>query len=261
MTRNQKRGELLQAEVDEDTESYFRLRIDGMIRYLTIDPGLYSSETMCFGPSLLSNLPDLPVGNWNGALVTKDPKSGAPYLAHASRVALPGVNDTWHGTSIDYLDIQIKERLNSGLYAIKSPTPGMDAVIKFARFEWEIGYLEDETTAYQWIEGHDIGPRFLGHLTEDGRVIGFIVERITGGRHAGPQDLELCQRALSRLHALGIRHGDINRFNFLIQGSKAVLIDFATARKCNDQVSLNEEMHSLRRYLETSSTRGGERVI
>ncbi|KAB8277879.1 hypothetical protein BDV30DRAFT_204453 [Aspergillus minisclerotigenes] len=62
-------------------------------------------------------------------------------------------------------------------------------IAKFARFAWEIQYIEDETTAYQWINGHDIGPRFLGHLTEHGRVIGFLMEGITNARHAGLQDL------------------------------------------------------------------------
>ncbi|KAJ5207512.1 hypothetical protein N7491_001859 [Penicillium cf. griseofulvum] len=94
------------------------------------------------------------------------------------------------------------------------------------RFDWEIQYLENETTAYEWIEGYDIGPRFLGHLTEDGRVIGFLMERIRDARHAGPQDLESCREVLSRLHCLGIHHGDTNRFNFLIRDSQAVLIDF-----------------------------------
>lgn len=33
------------------------------------------------------------------------------------------------------------------------------------------------------VDGHNIGPRFLGHLTEDARVTGL---------HAGPQDLGPC---------------------------------------------------------------------
>ncbi|BDD61734.1 hypothetical protein MAP00_006762 [Monascus purpureus] len=76
-------------------------------------------------------------------------------------------------------------------------------VAKFARFYWEIQYLENETTAYQWIDGHDIGPRFLGHLVEDGRVIGVLIERVRNARHAGIEDLEVCQKALSRLHSWG----------------------------------------------------------
>ncbi|KAK2739461.1 hypothetical protein FQN57_006590 [Myotisia sp. PD_48] len=95
--------------------------------------------------------------------------------------------------------------------------------------------MENETTAYQCIDGKGFAPRFLGHLTEGGRVIGFLIEYITGARHAGPQDLPSCRQSLSELHRLGIRHGDTNRFNFLVCGSKAILIDLNTARKCDDQ--------------------------
>ncbi|KAF3480626.1 uncharacterized protein GIQ15_05973 [Arthroderma uncinatum] len=257
ISQNQQRAELLQAEVDEATESYFRLRIDGTIRYLTINPGLYSEDTMCFGPSLLPSLPDFPTGDWNDALVTRNPGTGKPHFESVGRTKFPSVVNTWHGTLVDYLDITVKERIHTGIYAIESPIFDIDAIIKFVRFEWETGYLENETTAYQWIDGHGIGPRFLGHLTEDGRVIGFVVERITGGRHAGPQDLELCQQALSRLHALGIRHGDTNRFNFLIRESRAVIIDFDTARKCDDQEALRKEMDDLPGFLESTSRAGG----
>lgn len=39
--------------------------------------------------------------------------------------------------------------------------------------------------------------RFLGHLTEDGRVIEFPMERVQNARHAGPPDLETCRETLS----------------------------------------------------------------
>ena len=55
----------------------------------------------------------------------------------------------------------------------------------FARFDWEIQYIENETTRIN----HDVGPRFLGHLTEDGRAIGFLMERITNARHAALRTL------------------------------------------------------------------------
>lgn len=130
-------------------------------------------------------------------------------------------------------------------------------VVKFARFDWEIRYMEGETAGYQSIEGCEIGPRFLGHLTEDGRVIGFLMERIANARHAGPQDLDICQRTLARLHALGIKHGDVNRFNFLIRDSRAILIDFDTTRKCDDSNLIAEELRSLQEVLESSSEKGG----
>ena len=131
-------------------------------------------------------------------------------------------------------------------------------VAKFARFEWEIGYLEIETIVYEWIDGHGIGPRFLAHLTEDGRVIRFLIERITGARHVNLDDLAVCQETLRELHGLKIRHGDADRFNFLVCDTKAVLINFDSARKCEDQNLLFQEMENLSRCLrDTSRKRGG----
>ncbi|KAJ5346786.1 uncharacterized protein N7506_000039 [Penicillium brevicompactum] len=258
MTRNQMKIELLQAEVDENDQSFFRLLVDGRnIKYVTIDPGLYSADDMCFGPSLVSLLPALPAGDWNDGLVTKNESNGQPHFAYAIRTAFPGVENTWNETYVDYSEIVVGEKLRTGIYEVKCHLFNDVVVVKFARFDWEIPYLESETTAYQWIEGYRIGPQFLGHLTEDGRVIGFLMERIKDARHAGPQDLESCRKALSRLHRLGIQHGDTNRFNFLIRDSQAVLIDFDSARKCDDQDALLKELEHLPNSLEDLSRRGG----
>ncbi|KAJ5554840.1 hypothetical protein N7535_007283 [Penicillium sp. DV-2018c] len=258
MTHNQMKIELLQAEVDENGQSFFRLLVNGRhIKYVTIDTGLYSVEDMCFGPSLVSLLPPLPAGDWNNGLVAKRESDGQPHFAYAVRTAFPGVENTWHDTYVDYSEILVGEKLRTGIYEVKCNLFEDAVVAKFARFDWEIQYLENETTAYEWIEGHDIAPRFLGHLTEDGRVIGFLMERIKDARHAGPQDLESCREALSRLHRLGIRHGDTNRFNFLVRDSQAVLIDFDSARKCDDQDVLLEELENLPNSLEDLSRRGG----
>lgn len=258
MTHSQVNVELLQAEADEEDQSFFRLLVGNRhIKYVTINPGLYNVEDMCFGPSLVTLLPKLPAGDWNDALVAKNEVNGQPYFAHAIRTNFPGVKNTWHKTSVDYMDIVVGEKLRTGIYEVKCPLFDEVIVAKFARFEWEIPYLESETTAYQWIDGYGIGPQFLGHLTEEGRVIGFLMERIKNARHAGPQDLEPCRQALSRLHRLGVHHGDTNRFNFLICDSRAILIDFDSARKCDDQDALLEELEKLPKSLEDLSRRGG----
>lgn len=63
--------------------------------------------------------------------------------------------------------------------------------------------MEDETVGYRLIEDYDIGPRFLGYLLEDGRVIGFLMGRTANARHAGPQDLDICQQTLSLGYMFG----------------------------------------------------------
>jgi tRNA A-37 threonylcarbamoyl transferase component Bud32 len=83
------------------------------------------------------------------------------------------------------------------------------------------------------------------------------MEYITNARHASAQDIETCREVLCRLHDLGIRHGDTNRFNFLIRDSKATLIDFYTAQKCDDQDMLQQELENLTTCLEDLSGKGG----
>ncbi|KAJ6131319.1 alpha-galactosidase A precursor [Penicillium sp. IBT 18751x] len=237
--------ELLQAEVAENDQSFFRVLVDGLsIKYITVEPGVYSTEDMCFGPSLVSILPKFPTGDWNDGLVAQDANDGKPFFARLSLTPFPGVRNTWHGTHVDYFELSMGRKLRTGIYEAKSSLFDDNVVAKFARFPWEVQYIENETTAYQWISSHNIGPQFLGHLTEHGRVIGFLMERITGARHAGAEDIEVCREVLSRLHHLGVRHGDTNRFNF----SSATLIDFDTAQKCEDRDLLLQESENLSTY-------------
>lgn len=73
----------------------------------------------------------------------------------------------------------------------------------------------------------------------------------------GRRDLATCQNILAKLHALGIKHGDINKHNFLVNNENVVLVDFESVQKC----SVKEELESEYRYLEQSlkdpSRRGG----
>ena len=151
-------------------------------------------------------------------------------------------------------------KLRSNVYEASTPHFDLPIVVKFARFPLEIPYLDSETSAYQWIQNHQIGPQFLGHLTEEGRVIGFAMERITSCRHATPEDLVLCQQTLSKLHRLSIKHGDINKHNFLIHEDRATLIDFDGALQCNNVKVLEEEFRGLEKELSDMSGRGG-RVV
>ncbi|MCJ1284977.1 hypothetical protein MMC26_004314 [Xylographa opegraphella] len=129
-------------------------------------------------------------------------------------------------------------------------------VAKFARFEWEIGYYIAETRVYSWIDGHNIGPEFLGYLKEDGRAIGFLIEYIEG-HHATISDLPACQDIVRKLHGLGILHGDLNKHNFLISERGAVLIDFETAKRSENGEIMEKELEGLEEQLLDESGIGG----
>jgi predicted Ser/Thr protein kinase len=133
-------------------------------------------------------------------------------------------------------------------------------VAKFAHFESETPYLDAETAAYQRIENDHIVPRFFGHLGEKGRLIGFTMERIADCRHASSEDLPPCQRTLSKLHEMGIKHGDINKHNLLIPDGKVTLIDFDNSTRGNDEETLEEEFQRLQEELGNTSGRGGRTV-
>lgn len=64
------RLQLLQASVDPDAngESEFRLLVNNkFVKYVNIDAGLFDPDDMCFGPTLISLLPEFPPGDWNQA--------------------------------------------------------------------------------------------------------------------------------------------------------------------------------------------------
>lgn len=66
--------------------------------------------------------------------------------------------------------------------------------------------------------------------------------------------------ALSKLHELGIKHGDINKHNFLIRDGEVTVVDFDMAVKVGDVKELEHEMENLRGQLMDTSGRGG-RVV
>jgi len=219
---------------------------------------------MCFGPSLISLLPPLLPGEWNTGHISRHPETGAPHFAEFSKTQLPSITKVWHPTRIYYLELSLGAKVRSGIYETTDPRfENSTFLVKFARFPWEELQLEKETEAYEWIEGHGIRPDFLGHLVEEeGRVIGFPMERVTDFRHATPDDLVACRLALKKLHALDIKHGDVNKHNILIrnQDGNAIIIDFDCASRVDDVDELERELSDLEAQLSDTSGRGGRIV-
>ncbi|TKX21169.1 hypothetical protein C1H76_6710 [Elsinoe australis] len=250
--------QLLQASVDETEESHFRFLVNGKsVKYVTIAGGLFACEDLCFPPTLLSLLPEFPDGNWNEGYIDQPENAGAPRFVRTVKRQLPAVASDWHAVSIEHLDLSFDQKLRTGIYEATSARFSSPVVAKFARFEWEIAALDHECMAYSWIDGQGLAPNFLGFLTEDGRTHGFIMERITGARHATQEDHLLCKETLSKLHKLGILHGDINKHNFLIKDDRAVLIDFECARFSKEEAAFQDEMNRLWDELGDTSGRGG----
>ncbi|KAK4108842.1 hypothetical protein N656DRAFT_839548 [Canariomyces notabilis] len=164
--------------------------------------------------------------------------TGKPVFLRTEKADLPGVKTIWHATSIDHLQPRKLARLRQNIHIVSHPLFNDPVVIKFTEFPWQTPYFESETAAYQWIEGCDI-------------------EYIDKARAVGPADLVACQEVLKRLHALGVKHGDINKHIFMMrEDGRCVLHDFETAKQGASKEELEEEYQRLSESLRDPSLRG-----
>jgi hypothetical protein len=199
--------------------------------------------------------------------ITRDKNDGS-LTSTISTDPLREIKTTWHEVSIDVLSLKRMRRLRSGLHEVQYN--GAPAIAKVANFEWQIAQIERETWAYSWLADNanerpdepPIAPKFLGHLTENGRTMGFLLEKLDG-EEAGIADLADCEALLDRLHNdVGLVHGDVNRYNFVIDrvsGGGVRLVDFEHAQEFDEELARTELM-SLPAELTEETGRGGCRI-
>ncbi|WQF81206.1 Putative protein kinase-like domain superfamily [Colletotrichum destructivum] len=240
---------LLACLIDEDNtdDSDYRFLVDGQhVKYVSTAPGTFAGheDDRTFELVLLSELfPPFPT------------ETGEATFDRTERVQFSGVKHVWHPMILNELDFTRLDRLKQRVHLSTHPRVegGKPVLVKLAVWPWEIPYAEAETAAYQWLSDSGVGPRFLGHLPEgkSGRVIGFVAEWLDDAWSAGPGDIDACNKALSRLHDLGIKLGDVNRHNFLVrEGHDVVVIDFETAKRDCLPLELMEEMNELSNSLQ-----------
>ncbi|KAL4795027.1 hypothetical protein BDV19DRAFT_389685 [Aspergillus venezuelensis] len=98
---------------------------------MQVVPGLYSPR----GLKLANRL----------TLFDHDSAREAWITTHGSYAS---VTHKWHPVSIDWADLVVGQNLRTGI--CPSHFGDTTIVAKFARFEWEITYLQNETIAYDW---------------------------------------------------------------------------------------------------------------
>lgn len=253
---------VLSMEVDDDDsfKSECRLRIGNSVKYLVISPRTFDRDTLSFP---VQSLPSLPwYDEWAVAHISRD-ETGGDLRTSISNRTLSGVKCQWHHTLVDCLELEKTQSLTAMTFeAVSRSTPPIifpspaTIIAKIARFEWEIPRIERETRAYQLLEGSGLTPRFLGHIHEHGRIMGFLLEKIEG-RPASIQDLGVCETALEKLHELGFLHGDANRYNFLVTERGVKLLDFERLQENASPASTHAELESVRVELIEQSGRGG----
>ncbi|KAG6176324.1 hypothetical protein E4U27_005273 [Claviceps purpurea] len=263
---------LLACEPNADTDdSYYRVLVDGRhVKYVITAPGTFcgcDKDNRTFEPVLLGEIfPPFPIGDWNKGHVARDPVTGQVTFIGTERVLLDEVRSGWQTVKFDELEFSRQDRLRHRVYVATHPriNGGGPVLMKIANWPRELDRIETEIAVYQRICDQGVGPKFLGHVTEgpDGRVIGFITEWLGGARSAEPRDLDDCRKALARLHQLGIKHGDINKYNFLVrEGHEVALIDFEVSKLDCSHDELEEEMNALKDRLESTDPRGGSFVV
>lgn len=188
-----------------------------------------------FPPAILMLLPPRPAScNW---VDIKD-AGGTEWRART----LKGVQNCWHPRRIDLRDLRPIKYFNPNVCQVVYQTEL--AIAKIARFDFEVPFIEQETFAYRIIEGKGIGPRFLGHLMEHERVIGILLEYVPA-RPGTPADFDVCLDVLRKLHDLKIVLKDINKHNFLVDGARALICDFADCLANADDETLKVEEDAL----------------
>ncbi|KAJ5105523.1 hypothetical protein NUU61_002870 [Penicillium alfredii] len=191
----------LSQEIGQE-KGYYRIRSGNRVYHLTIDCDVYDEDTM-----------------------------GIPFLLIPRLPALPeGIEPVWHPQCVDVLSLRKPKRYRSGVHEVLFNSG--PAFANIACWAHEIPRLGNETYVYQLLAEQDtrdeispIAPGFLAHLTENGCVMGFLMEEVEG-RFASIDDLAACERALGRFH------GDVNRYNFLVDraSGEVRLLDFKQTR-------------------------------
>ncbi|KAI4235717.1 MAG: hypothetical protein L6R40_006406 [Gallowayella cf. fulva] len=228
--------------------THYRLSTnEGRTVYVSIDAGVYEIDDCSFTSKLPRLLPPFPSGDWNKGHITKSMERPEPHFAWTRYADLPSITALWHQTYVDFHELGICEKLMPNVAEASHPVFGQ-VIAKYARFEWEIASYHAETEAYHWLNGHHIGPQFLGHLTEGARVIGFLLQKLDG-HDACARDLARCEEVVRKLHSLDILHGDLNRHNFLVHEERVTPIDFETAVKSTNEGKKAQELQGLGKEL------------
>lgn len=224
----------------------------GIVRYVTVRFGVFDMDTLRMPSRLIPSLPELPrYPNWKQMDIEPSVIQGNEVHVSVRETPLRAIANVWHPQLINILLLPFKVRLTEDVY--ETSWLGRPAIMKVSLF----GKRMDEFEVESWANGcvtryqdanpamKPLIPKFLGHITENGRVIGFLMEKFIG-RHATAQDLPHCQELLVRLHNAGLLHRDPCRYNFLLDeadSENARIIDLEHAHEYNDVDSQLELRH------------------
>ncbi|RYP23455.1 hypothetical protein DL767_008812 [Monosporascus sp. MG133] len=122
-------------------------------------------------------------------LRAKDHSSTSISMSIRSCRLSPELSNAWHPTRIDYFDVTSVTKDLKGhcknkycsdaeekLRLVTHPSSELSVLMKIVEFRGQLRSVARETRACQVPDGKAIAPRFPGHVTEAGRVVGFLLE-------------------------------------------------------------------------------------
>ena len=213
-----------------DYGSWYRILVNNEIRYVEVRGGTYDIP--------FPQLPQLDLDkDWKVTRVWRDDQSGE-LATELSAEPLQGINLKWHQNMIDFTDIQVDRSLAAFTFEVHAaapmaslPPPPTKMIAKMDLYQFKIDDFEKETGVYRMLEGTGLAPRFLGHIHDRGRIIGFLLEKVDNyppsRPYAGFKELRDVFIALHRFHKLGLLHNDLGSGNMIFTKEGPVkLIDF-----------------------------------
>jgi hypothetical protein len=201
----------------------------------------------------------IPTGSWNIGHLAVASATGKYLLVSTASEVLQQATCVWYPDRVDYLALQHDEAQTHSLHcagelhaAVYPGHLGAEKIV--AVWEWfpdDVYPIDISAEIYSRITGHDIGPRFVAHITENNnRVCGYMTE-YSEARHADIGDLAACKEVLSRLHSLSISYGTLHQWSFLVTKDRVLLHCFANACITDDRSVLDAEIASLEQALQS----------
>ncbi|KAH8928172.1 hypothetical protein BT69DRAFT_1316474 [Atractiella rhizophila] len=143
---------------DPTIASEYHVQIGQKIKYLTIQPRTFDRAMLSW---LIQSLPSLPIDKeWNIADISRD-QSTRNLNVVTSNKQLTGILP-WHHKMVHCISLKRVKQLTT--LVSKVVLDSTTYIAKFAHFEWEILEVEQETRAYQLLEGCEFIPRFIAHI-------------------------------------------------------------------------------------------------
>jgi hypothetical protein len=197
---------------------------------------LIPTDSLTYGPDLIRDLrrtiPDWDNGTWTTLTVSREDGAvkavrdeWAPHFLRADAITseLPRIN---------VLDLEVIASLKNRVSRVRLPGQPRTRILKICPFAYQLRYLAREMRAYEvlWERRCRLVPQVEAYIFErsEEQVMGFLCEQVEG-RFAGPGDYGECRAAVEKLHEFGVVHGDLNRYNIIIEGGRVRFVDLEKA--------------------------------